>query len=72
MQARLSMPASKLKAHYDAIVVGSGYGGGVAAARLARCHPWADGGVDDVPPHKNFRHALTRHGFVVPAPTGKD
>jgi len=37
MQARLSMPASKLKAHYDAIVVGSGYGGGVAAARLARC-----------------------------------
>jgi hypothetical protein len=25
-----------------------------------------------VPPHKNFRHALTPHGFVVPAPTGKD
>jgi cholesterol oxidase len=37
MQARLSMPASKLKAHYDVIVVGSGYGGGVAASRLARC-----------------------------------
>ena len=37
MQARLSMPASKLKAHYDVIVVGSGYGAGVAASRLARC-----------------------------------
>lgn len=37
MQARLSKPASKLQAHYDAIVVGSGYGGGVAASRLARC-----------------------------------
>ncbi len=37
MQARLSMPATKVKAHYDVIVVGSGYGAGVAASRLARC-----------------------------------
>ena len=37
MQARLSSPASELKAHYDAVVVGSGYGAGVAASRLARC-----------------------------------
>jgi cholesterol oxidase len=37
MQARVSRPASKLKERYDAVVVGSGYGGGVAASRLARC-----------------------------------
>ncbi|WP_214467430.1 membrane protein insertion efficiency factor YidD [Microbacterium flavescens] len=44
----------------------------LTAARLARCHPWAVGGVDDVPPHANFRHALTPRGFVVPVPSGKD
>jgi cholesterol oxidase len=37
MQARLSRPGNELKGHYDAVVVGSGYGGGVAASRLARC-----------------------------------
>ncbi len=37
MQARLSRPGSELKEHYDVIVVGSGYGGGVAASRLSRC-----------------------------------
>jgi putative membrane protein insertion efficiency factor len=37
------------------------------AARLARCHPWAQGGIDDVRPHRAFRHELTRHGFVVPS-----
>lgn len=47
-------------------------GAALTAARIARCHPWAVGGVDDVPAHKHFRHALTHHGFVVPAPTGKD
>lgn len=44
----------------------------LTAARLARCHPWAVGGVDDVPGRENFTHALTPHGFVVPSPTGKD
>ncbi|HYJ53900.1 MAG TPA: alpha/beta fold hydrolase [Allosphingosinicella sp.] len=33
---RLSKPLSAIDARYDAIVVGSGYGGGIAASRLAR------------------------------------
>jgi len=47
-------------------------GSAMTAARIARCHPWAKGGIDDVPARKNFRYDLTRHGFVVPAPSGKD
>ena len=33
---RLSSPLEDLQEHYDVVVVGSGYGGGVAASRLAR------------------------------------
>lgn len=33
----LSQPLDTIRAHYDVIVIGSGYGGGVAASRLARC-----------------------------------
>jgi cholesterol oxidase len=33
----LSQPLDRLKPHYDVVVIGSGYGGGVAASRLARC-----------------------------------
>jgi cholesterol oxidase len=35
--ARLSKPISEIRPRYDIVVVGSGYGGGVAASRLARC-----------------------------------
>ncbi|GGH44291.1 membrane protein insertion efficiency factor YidD [Microbacterium album] len=38
----------------------------LAGARIARCHPWAAGGEDDVRPHPSFRYDLTPHGFVVP------
>lgn len=41
-------------------------GAALAAWRIARCHPWAAGGVDDVPLHRDFRYELTPHGFVVP------
>jgi cholesterol oxidase len=36
MQQRLSSPRSDIKSAYDVVVIGSGYGGGVAASRLSR------------------------------------
>ncbi|MGI9424830.1 MAG: NAD(P)-binding protein, partial [Hyphomicrobiaceae bacterium] len=33
---RLSKPLAKMQRHYDVVVVGSGYGGGVSASRLSR------------------------------------
>jgi cholesterol oxidase len=34
--ARLARPIDRIRAHYDVVIVGSGYGGGVSAMRLAR------------------------------------
>ncbi len=36
MQQRLSSPPDQIKHAYDVVVIGSGYGGGVAASRLSR------------------------------------
>jgi putative membrane protein insertion efficiency factor len=43
------------------VVVGSAMG----VYRIARCHPWAKGGIDDVPPVRRQRYRLTPFGFVV-------
>lgn len=43
----------------------------LGAYRLARCHPWAAGGVDDVKSSKNLRYRITSFGFVVARSHGK-
>ena len=34
--------------------------------RLARCHPWAEGGIDDIPAPAREHVAINRFGFAVP------
>lgn len=38
----------------------------LGARRLLRCHPWARGGIDDVPTPRRVWTHRTRWGFVAP------
>lgn len=49
------------------LIVGSVLG----VRRIIRCHPWAAGGVDDVPRKKKRRYRVTPFGFVVATSQGK-
>ena len=46
---------------------GAVVGTALGAARICRCHPWAAGGVDDIPRRRRFRYRVTPVGFVVGA-----
>lgn len=53
-------------------VHGSIKGSWLSVRRLARCHPWAAGGFDYVPPRKNSRHATPRcESQHEPSPQGE-
>ncbi len=46
-------------------------GVGLGSWRILRCHPWAKGGVDDVPARRGTHLHITNFGFVTAADHGK-
>jgi putative membrane protein insertion efficiency factor len=46
-------------------------GTALGAWRILRCHPWAKGGVDDVPHRHSHGFTETTFGFVVSSGHGK-
>jgi len=49
------------------VIVGSILG----IRRIIRCHPWAAGGIDDVPQRRSRQYRVTHFGFVVAPSHGK-
>jgi hypothetical protein len=39
-------------------------GGWLTTRRLVRCHPWTEGGIDDVPLRETTPYRRTRFGFI--------
>jgi cholesterol oxidase len=63
--ARLSSPIERLKSHYKIVIVGSGYGGGITASRMARAGQEVcilERGKEFQPGDFDADHKLIKHG----------